>query len=138
MSPPNTVERLRKRSQFLLVRNGYRAVRPTVLIEARQRAPDGPIGLGFTASSKIGGAVVRNRAKRRLREAARQALPEFGQAGVDYVFVARRGTPDAAWDALLDDVRNALIRLRAELAEGRAERAPWPRSKRPSPPKESE
>jgi ribonuclease P protein component len=89
-----------------------------VLVEARRRAEDGPVGVGFTASKKVGNAVARNRAKRRLREAARRLLPEHGLAGVDYVLVARADTPQAPWGALLDDVGNALIRLRAELETG--------------------
>jgi ribonuclease P protein component len=89
------------------------------LIEARRRAPESLIGVGFTATKKVGSAVVRNRAKRRLKEAARQLLPEFGLPGVDYVFVARQTAPDAPWAALLDDVRNALIRLRADFTSGR-------------------
>ncbi len=88
------------------------------MVEARRRDEAGPIGAGFTASRKVGGAVERNRARRRLREAARALLPEHGLAGVDYVFVARQSTPDAPWGALLDDVGNALIRLRAELLPG--------------------
>jgi ribonuclease P protein component len=71
------------------------------------------IRVGFTATRKIGGAVVRNRAKRRLREAARRLLPEYGHPGVDYVFVARSGTPDRPWDRLLDDMKSALISLAA-------------------------
>jgi ribonuclease P protein component len=90
-----------------------------VLIEARRRASAGPIGAGFTATKKIGNAVVRNRARRRLKEAARRLLPEFGLPGVDYVFVARQSASDTPWAALLDDVRNALIRLRADFTSGR-------------------
>lgn len=117
MSKP-TIEKLRKRAQFLFVRQGARASKGAVLVEARRRAEDGVIGVGFTASKKVGGAVVRNRARRRLKEAARQLLPEHGLAGVDYVLVARQSTPDADWAALLDDLKNALIRLRAELQAG--------------------
>lgn len=87
-------------------------------MEARRRADAGPVGLGFTASKKVGNAVARNRAKRRLREAARRLLPDHGLPGVDYVMVARANTPDAPWGALLDDIGNALIRLRAELEPG--------------------
>ncbi|MEJ0060012.1 MAG: ribonuclease P protein component [Terricaulis sp.] len=90
-------------------------MRPHVLVEARRRAPDGPIGIGFTASAKVGGAVVRNRARRRLKEAARKLMPDLGAPGVDYVLVARAATAEASWDALLDDLGNALIRLRADL-----------------------
>jgi ribonuclease P protein component len=113
------LERLVKRAQFLHVRGGLRAPGAHVLIEARRHAPGGPIGVGFTATKKIGGAVVRNRARRRLKEAARRLLPEFGLPGVDYVFVARQSAPDTPWAALLDDVRNALIRLRADFTSGR-------------------
>jgi ribonuclease P protein component len=115
MSSHITTERLRKRAQFLFVRQGRRANRPHVLVEARRRTPAGPAGIGFTASRKAGCAVVRNRARRRLKEAVRQLISAHGLAGVDYVFVARQSTSEAPWAALLDDVRNALIRLRAEL-----------------------
>lgn len=115
------IERLRTRAQFLAVRNGARAARPNVLIEAKRRAASGPIGLGLTATKKIGGAVVRNRARRRLREAARRLLPLHGLAGVDYVLVARQSTPEAAWEALLDDLQSALIRLAAALESGESQ-----------------
>lgn len=46
--------------------------------------------VGFTCSKKVGNAVARNRAKRRLREIARLVLPEHGQDGYDYVLVGRR------------------------------------------------
>jgi ribonuclease P protein component len=85
------------------------------------------MGLGLTATKKIGGAVLRNRARRRLREAARQLLPQHGLAGVDYVLVARQTTPDADWGALLDDLKSALIRLAADLKSGSAERPRTPR-----------
>lgn len=74
---------------------------------------DALIRAGFTATKKIGGAVVRNRAKRRLREAARLLLPQHGQRGCDYVFIARSGTTARPWLRLLDDVKSALISLAA-------------------------
>lgn len=109
------LQKLTRRGQFLSVRQGFRAGRGTVSVEARRRASAGAIGVGFTASKRVGNAVKRNRAKRRLREAARQLLPALGVSGADYVLVARPSAPDAAWEALLDDLRNALIRLRADL-----------------------
>jgi ribonuclease P protein component len=87
-----------------------------VTVEALAREANGPIRVGFTATKRIGGAVVRNRAKRRLREAARQLLAAEGVAGCDYVLIARNDTGTAPWDALLDDLRSALIRLRPALA----------------------
>ena len=110
------VQKLTKRAQFLLVRQGLRAGGKTLTVEARQRDQAGPIGVGMTASRAVGGAVYRNRARRRMREAARKLLPELGAPGVDYVLVARKAAADAPWPQLLDDLRNALIRLRAELA----------------------
>jgi ribonuclease P protein component len=67
--------------------------------------------VGFTATRKVGGAVVRNRAKRRLREAARARVPVHGVPGSDYVLIARMGTTGRDWLRLLDDVKSALTRL---------------------------
>lgn len=128
MTSGPSLQRLTKRAQFLFVRAGFRASRPLVMVEARRREADGPIGLGFTATKKIGGAVERNRARRRLREAARRLMPKIGVPGVDYVLVARQQTPSAPWPSLLDDLGNALIRLRADLEVpgGLAKRAKAP------------
>ena len=80
-------------------------------MQPRADDPDGPARAGFTATKKIGDAVTRNRAKRRLRAAARLLLPLHGRAGIDYVFIARAATGSRAWSALLDDVETALISL---------------------------
>ena len=85
-----------------------------MVVQARDRADDDSlIRAGFTATKRIGGAVVRNRAKRRLREAARRVLPLHARPGHDYVFIARGGTAVRPWDRLLDDVKSALISLAA-------------------------
>ncbi len=84
---------MKRRQDFLAASRGRRAVRPSVLVQARQREqePCAPVRVGYTASRKVGGAVVRNRAKRRLRVAAAQALPRWGRSGWDYVLIARPG-----------------------------------------------
>ncbi|MEM7460802.1 MAG: ribonuclease P protein component, partial [Pseudomonadota bacterium] len=76
---------------------------------ARRRKNSATIGAGFTATKKIGDAVTRNRAKRRLREAARTMLPLHGEVGTDYVFIARMDTATIGWQRLLDDMESALI-----------------------------
>ena len=84
------------------------------MVQALTRGDDRPlIRAGFTATRKVGGAVVRNRAKRRLREAARLLLPLHGEPARDYVFIARGGTANRPWVRLLDDVKSALISLAA-------------------------
>ncbi len=94
-------------------------------------APDG-LRVGFTATRKIGGAVVRNRCKRRLREAARRLLPLHGVAGHDYVFVARQTLVARPWERLLDDVKSALISLAAPDTGAPSVRRPDGRSKSPA------
>jgi ribonuclease P protein component len=111
------VVRLRVRPQFVFVRHGRTEKRKALLVQARRRKGDAPgvhAGAGFTATKKIGNAVTRNRAKRRLREAARVLLPQLGKPGWDYVFIARMETADIAWPRLLDDMESALISLAAD------------------------
>jgi ribonuclease P protein component len=134
MTPPEhspKLERLKKRRQFLAVAQGLSCARGAVLVQDLPRLAEPPepsepvIGLGFTATKRLGGAVVRNRAKRRLREAARLLAPLHGEPGHDYVFVARNGAPNRPWARLLDDVKTALV----SLAAGRGDP---PRSARPN------
>jgi ribonuclease P protein component len=109
------LRRLKVRPQFLAAAKGLARPCGAVLIQTRDRADGDPtIGVGFTATKRIGGAVVRNRAKRRLREAARQLIPAHGVAGADYVLVARQSCAERPWPRLLDDVKTALIRLAAD------------------------
>lgn len=104
--------RLKKRSEFLYVQSGHYQARPSVVVQMRaQQDPTGSINVGFTATKKIGNAVVRNRCKRRLRELARALLPVHGKLGHDYVFVARATTAKAEWGDLQKDVEKALLRL---------------------------
>ena len=111
------------------------------LVRPERAASDKPsIGAGFTATRKVGGAVQRNRCKRRLREAARLLLPDLGHPGFDYVFIARQGTAERPWPRLLDDVKSALVRLAAEdgapgpgYKTAHSRSAPPPRETSPSP-----
>ncbi len=102
--------RLKVRAQFLAAAKAAYQARPGVVVQAKPR-DDGEIHVGFTCTKKVGNAVVRNRAKRRMREAAEQMIPLHGLPGHDYVLIARDATPGRDWQALLDDVKAALIRL---------------------------
>ncbi|WP_421792923.1 ribonuclease P protein component [Hyphobacterium sp.] len=111
------MSRLRVRRDFLYVAQGKKAVRPGVVVQMRSgRCPEGQVRAGFTATKKIGGAVFRNRARRRLKEAVRLLLPLHGVAGNDYVFIARAATPGRDWARLLDDVKSALQTLASPAA----------------------
>lgn len=104
---------LRKRSDFLRAAKAIKAGRPGFLLQARRRDDDDPvIRIGFTCSKKLGNAVARNRAKRRLREIARSILPQLGRPGWDYVLVGRpETTATRDFEALNDDLRSALAKV---------------------------
>jgi ribonuclease P protein component len=113
---PEPLERLKKRADFLAAAKGFACARGAVLVQARDRGDGaGSVRVGFTATRRLGGAVVRNRAKRRLREAARATFPGLARAGCDYVLIARNGAVSRPYPRLLDDVKSALIRLAADL-----------------------
>lgn len=116
-SEPGVV-RLKTRPQFLFVRGGHSERRKSLVVQARARKDSPHLGAGFTATKKIGNAVTRNRAKRRLREAAKLLLPLHGKVGTDYVFIARMDSATIGWQRLLDDMESALISLAADFSAG--------------------
>ncbi len=113
-APSRGIERVKKRRDFLAANAGFRApsaafvllVKPTERGEARA---------GFTVTKKIGNAVARNRARRRLKEAARQVLPQNGLPSADHIFIARKLDAERPFDALVADVRAALAKAARKL-----------------------
>ena len=93
---------------------GGRGVTVSMLGEIAIRRGDGDpvMRLGLTVSKKVGGAVVRNRMKRRFRELARLILPEAGLAGADHVLIGRQGGIERPYDQLAADLERALAKLR--------------------------
>jgi ribonuclease P protein component len=110
------MEHLKVRNDFLRAARGIRRVTPGLTLEICAN-PDakGP-RVGFTASRKIGNAVIRNRAKRRLRALAAQILPLSGLPGTDYVLVARRDTVSRPFESLKADLVQALRGAHLKLA----------------------
>ena len=106
--------RLRRRAAFLLLAaKGRKAPMPGLVLQAMQRGDTGPARLGFTVTKRVGNAVVRNRVRRRLKEAARLNLAEQPLAGVDLVLIGREGTRRRAFGALREDFRRALAKVGA-------------------------
>jgi ribonuclease P protein component len=105
------VRRLIRRAEFLAANAGQRVPMPGFVLLVRARADDDPaMGVGFTVTKKIGGAVVRNRMKRRFRALARDILPEAGIAGADHVVIGRAGGVERDFALLDSELRKALAR----------------------------
>ncbi len=141
------IGRLRTRPDFLKVAaEGAKWVTPGLILQARRRPPPAAVGtgvagpgvggtgkatarepieedevrVGFTVSRKVGNATRRNRAKRRLRAAATEVLPELGRPGCDYVLIGRARTLDRPYVELVEDLRQALGRVGGK--QGRSRR----------------
>jgi ribonuclease P protein component len=128
---PGRLPRLTRRGEFLRVAGrGRKVARPGLVLQVLPQ-PGGKLRLGFTATRKIGNAVVRNRAKRRLREVARLTLaaappPVDSGGGWDLVLIARDTTAGRPFAQLLGDLRGALRQAGVMPAEAAPVAAPGP------------
>jgi ribonuclease P protein component len=131
------IGRLKRRAEFLQVAAANRKwVAPGLILQVRrQPTPDSnsddapraarpeaaraPVRVGFTASRKVGNAVQRNRARRRLRAVAQQVLEQHAEPGTDFVLIARPATIDRDYQALVGDLVAGLKRLKLYRGETR-------------------
>ena len=114
--------RLRQRADFLrIAASGRKQVTPGLIVQTARTPPDtgdtnGNVAMrvGFTVTRRVGNAVVRNRARRRLRAVARDTLLDHGQPGHDYVLIGRQTTLTRSFGKLISDLKSALHRLHAD------------------------
>jgi len=111
---------LKKRADFLLAaKSGFRFVKPAIIVQSRIRLitdiSPSPIRVGFTVTKKLGNAIIRNRAKRRMREASAKITPEFGLDGCDYVLIGREQAYKGSFINLLRDLRHAMRVLKEQM-----------------------
>lgn len=83
-----------------------------MLLVRRRDDGDPTMRLGITVTKKIGGAVVRNRMKRRFRMLAAKVLGEAGLEGADHVLIGRAGGVERPFDRLTADLRHALAKFK--------------------------
>ncbi len=118
------MERLKKRSDFLKAARAAKWAARGLVLQARARADAGGPRVGFTVTKRVGNAVVRNRIKRRLREAVRASLHERARDGVDYVLIGRQGTLHRRFDALREDLETAVAKVHKSFETARSGPAP--------------
>lgn len=107
------MERLRQRADFLAAATGIKAPAAAFVLQARKRADDGPVRLGFTVSKKVGNAVERNRVRRRLKEVVRLSTSGRMQTGHDYVLVGRKAALNVPFERIAEEFDGALRRVHA-------------------------
>ena len=108
----------KKRKDFLRVARGhYVATHNMVLQATHSLCEKKDFFVGYTATKKIGNAVIRNLSKRRLRAVARENLAQFGLSNVDYVFIAKKTTHSCDFEELKKDVVYAIKKINKNFSQ---------------------
>ena len=106
---PETLKIRTRRDFVAAARAGEKFVAKGFVMQVRDRGDEDAPRFGVTATKKVGNAVIRNRAKRRLRALARSVLADHGRPGHDYVLIARHDTPDRPWESMRADCDRLLM-----------------------------
>jgi len=115
------MRRLKKRAEFLAVARGQRSARRGFVLQTLERGGEAAVepGCGFTVTKKVGNAVVRNRIRRRLREAIRLDGDRLASPGFDHVLIGRREALDLDFAAIRADLAGAFAQARKALAKAK-------------------
>ena len=104
-NPKNFLKTLSKRSDFVAASKAEKYVGKSIIVQARPNSLQ-TIRVGYTASKRVGNAVARNRAKRRMRAAVAETLAFYGTPGTDYVLIGRAQT---TCNTKFEELKNELI-----------------------------
>ena len=108
---------LKNRTEYLgVAATGFKKPMPGLVLQGKppeiaERSGENKISVGITATKRTGGAVERNRIKRRLRQVIKEVLPSHGRAGYQYVIIGRKNTLKRPYDLLREDLKTALAVL---------------------------
>jgi ribonuclease P protein component len=105
------MERLKRRTDFRAAARGVKASGSAFVLQARRRADEGAVRVGFTVSRQVGNAVERNRVRRRLREMVRLADAGKLRAGHDYVLIGRRAALELPFAEMMRELDAALKQI---------------------------
>ncbi|MGU3538660.1 ribonuclease P protein component [Methylobacterium sp. A54F] len=140
----STIERLRRRSEFLAAAKGRRFHTEHITAQGRLRdadeirdgQPAAGLHLGYTLTKRVGHATERNRIRRRLRAAVAAVAPDLPAAPADIVLVGRRPALGASFETLKDEVRRAVtvvVKPSSGARRKEARRSPGEAASRPTP-----
>ena len=112
------MERLRRRADLVAAAGGRKVTTAAFVLQARGRADNGPVRVGFTVSKKVGTAVERNRVRRRLKDVVKRSAAGRLRSGHDYVLIGRRAALKLPFVRLVEELETALRRLEPRTVQG--------------------
>ena len=118
------MQRIKRRQDFVAAAKALYQAQTSIVLQFRDRQDSSAARIGFTCTKKLGNAVTRNRIKRRIKEAARLALPQLARNGADYVVIGRSAAENRPFELLQSDLISAMQRLHAKAAIAPEKSAP--------------